>query len=275
VPTVSEIDVLAVVVPEVPVIVMVFVPVATVELALRVRTLVPLVGFVPKDPVTPVGSPATARFTLPVNPPTSVTVMVSVALPPCATDRLVGKADSVKPALGFTVSSMVVLAVVEPLVPMMVSVDILVAAVADAHTVIKLVAVVGLVPNVAVTPLGKPLTAKVTAPVKLPIGVNVTVVVPHPPTGTTKGGEIPMEKPEIGLTVRSMGVECISDPLFPVIVNGKLPAGVEEPVETDRVEVPELLIDEGLNAAVAPLGRPLTLRLTVPLNPFVAVTATA
>jgi hypothetical protein len=169
----------------------------------------------------------------------------------------------------------VVVAVVVPLVPLMVSVAIPVATLADAHTVIMLVVEVGLVPNVAVRPLGKPLADKVTAPLKLPIGVNVTVVVPHPPTGTTKGGEIPMEKPEIGLTVRAMGVECISEPLFPVIVNGKLPAGVEELVETDRVEVPEPLTDGGLNVAVAPLGSPFTLRLTVPLNPFVAVTVTA
>jgi hypothetical protein len=163
VPTVNEIEVLAVVVPEVPVIVMVFVPVAAVELALRVSTLVPLVGFVPNDPVTPVGSPATARFTLPVNPPTSVTVMVSVALPPCATDRLVGEADSVKPALGLTISAMVVLAVTVPAVPVTVTVADPVLAVLEAVSVRTLVDVVGLVPKAAVTPLGKPLRLKVTA----------------------------------------------------------------------------------------------------------------
>jgi hypothetical protein len=38
-------------------------------LAASVRTLVPLVGFVPHDAVTPAGSDdVTARFTLPVNP---------------------------------------------------------------------------------------------------------------------------------------------------------------------------------------------------------------
>ena len=40
------------------------------------------------------------------------------------------------------------------------------------------------------------------------------------------------------------------------------------------VEEPELITDEGLKLAVAPDGRPLTLKLVVPVNPFSAVTVT-
>ena len=80
--TVSVIVVLAVNVPDVPVIVTVAVPAVAVALAARVNTLLPVVGFVPKDAVTPLGKPDAARVTLPVNPPRSVTVIVSVAVLP-------------------------------------------------------------------------------------------------------------------------------------------------------------------------------------------------
>ena len=74
--------IVAVTVPEVPVIVTVAAPVVAVLLAVSVRTLVPVVGFVPNPAVTPLGSPDVTSVTLPVKPPTSVTVMVSVALLP-------------------------------------------------------------------------------------------------------------------------------------------------------------------------------------------------
>lgn len=78
--TVRETVVLALRLPDVPVMVTVDVPPAAALPAVRVSTLLPLVGFVPKIAVTPRGRPDTARATLPVNPPSSATVMVSVAL---------------------------------------------------------------------------------------------------------------------------------------------------------------------------------------------------
>jgi hypothetical protein len=56
------------------------VPTVAVALAVKVSTLVVVVGLVPYATVTPVGNPVAARVTLPVNPPVSVTVMVSVAV---------------------------------------------------------------------------------------------------------------------------------------------------------------------------------------------------
>ena len=79
--TVSARVVDAVRLPEVPVMVTVDVPAVAELLAFSVRTLDPVVGLVPKDAVTPVGKPEAARVTLPVNPPTSDTVIVSVPLP--------------------------------------------------------------------------------------------------------------------------------------------------------------------------------------------------
>ena len=88
--------VVAVRLPEVPVIVTVDVPVVAVALAVRVSTLVPVVGLVPKVAVTPLGKPDAASVTLPENPPTSVTEIVLVPLLPCVMVKLLGESDSVK-----------------------------------------------------------------------------------------------------------------------------------------------------------------------------------
>lgn len=71
-------------------------PVVAVLLAVRVNTLVPVVGLVPNAAVTPLGNPDAARVTLPVNPPMSVTLIVLVPLLPCVTVTLLGEAESVK-----------------------------------------------------------------------------------------------------------------------------------------------------------------------------------
>jgi hypothetical protein len=52
-------------------------------------------GLALKLAVTPAGRPDTENETLPVNPFTSVIVIVLVAWLPCATLKLVGLADSV------------------------------------------------------------------------------------------------------------------------------------------------------------------------------------
>lgn len=88
--------VVAVKLPDVPVMVTVAVPVVAVLLAVRVRVLVDVVGFVLNVAVTPLGKPDAASVTLPENPSTSVTVMVLVPLFPCVTVTLFGEAESVK-----------------------------------------------------------------------------------------------------------------------------------------------------------------------------------
>jgi hypothetical protein len=93
---VRAIVVVAVKLPDVPVMVTVAVPVVAVLLAVSVRTLEPVVGFVPNAAVTPLGKPDAARVTLPLNPLTSVTEIVLEPLLPCVTDRLLGEADRVK-----------------------------------------------------------------------------------------------------------------------------------------------------------------------------------
>jgi len=104
--TVNARVVVAVKLPEVPVMVTVADPVVAVLLAVSVSTLVPVVGFVPNAAVTPEGRPDAASVTLPLNPPTSVTVIVLVPLLPCAIDKLLGEAESVKLAVAAPASAL-------------------------------------------------------------------------------------------------------------------------------------------------------------------------
>jgi hypothetical protein len=62
----------------------------------------------------------------------------------------------------------------------------------------------------------------------------------------------------------------LREPLVPVIVSVELPIGVLVVVVTFIVALPEPVTEAGLNDADAPVGRPLTLRLTLPLKPFTA-----
>lgn len=162
--TVRERLVVAVREPEVPVIVIVDVPIAVAQLAASVSTLLPVVGLVPKTAVTPLGSPDAARVTLPVNGLTSVTVMVSVALVPSEIDNAVAEGLSVKlPGfLATTVRAMVVETDRQPDFPVIVTVATPAVAVLLAVKVRTLLAVVGLVPKDAVTPLGRPVAVSVT-----------------------------------------------------------------------------------------------------------------
>lgn len=61
-------------------------------------------------------------------------------------------------------------------------------------------------------------------------------------------------------------------PLVPVMVNVNVPLVLL--VTTVIVVEPGVLTVGGLKLAVAPLGSPLTLKLTGPVNPFVGVTVT-
>jgi hypothetical protein len=94
--TVSCSVVVAVRLPDVPVMVTVDVPVAAVELAVRVKVLVEVVGFGLNPAVTPLGRPEALKVTLPVNPFCGTTVMVLVPLPPFATLRALGVAVRLK-----------------------------------------------------------------------------------------------------------------------------------------------------------------------------------
>jgi hypothetical protein len=87
----------------------------------------------------------------------------------------------VKLAPVVTVSAMVVVSVSEPEVPVMVTVAAPAVALLLAVRVRTLVLVVGLVANVAVTPVGRPDAARVTLPLNGLTSVTVMVSVPLAP----------------------------------------------------------------------------------------------
>lgn len=174
--------------PETPVIVMVLVPVVAVLLAVNVRTLVELVGLVPKLAVTPLGRAEFDRVTDPVNPLLGVTVMVLLPLVPCFTVKLDGDADSEKfgAAGALTVKLIDVVWLRVPEVPVIVTVEVPVVAVLLALNVTTLEDVVGFVPKLAVTPAGSPDADKLTLPVNPPLGVTVMVELPLLPWVTLR-----------------------------------------------------------------------------------------
>lgn len=163
-------------------------PTVAVELAVKVKTLVDVVGLVPNEAVTPEGRAELESVTLPVKPPDGVTVIVLPPLVPCFTVKLLGEADSEKfgVATPFTVREIDVVWLNVPDVPVIVTDDVPVVAVELAVKVTTLVPVVGFVPKLAVTPLGRADVESDTLPVKPPDGVTVIVELPLLPCVTVK-----------------------------------------------------------------------------------------
>ena len=174
--------------PETPVIVIVEVPVVAVLLAVKVTTLVEVVGLVPNEAVTPEGRAEFERDTLPVKPPDGVTVIVELPLLPCVTLKLLGEADSEKfgVAVAFTVNEIDVVWLSVPDVPVIVTDDVPVVAVELAVKVTTLLPVVGFVPKLAETPDGRADVESDTLPVNPPDGVTVIVELPLLPCVTVK-----------------------------------------------------------------------------------------
>jgi len=61
---------------------------------------------------------------------------------------------------------------------------------------------------------------------------------------------------------------------MPLMVSVEVPAGVLAPVLMVRTDDPVPAMDGGLNVPEAPVGRPVTLKATIPLNPPDGETAT-
>ena len=170
--------VLSVVLPEVPVTVTVKAPVVAALLAVSVSTLELAEDVGLKAAVTPLGRPDAMNDTLPVNPPMSVTEIVSLPLVPCLTVKVDAEGLKLNPVviLALTVSATVVVAVVLPEVPVIVTVTgppVVAVLLAVSVSVLALVDDVGL--NEAVTPLGKPVAVNDTLPLKPFSGVTETV----------------------------------------------------------------------------------------------------
>ena len=151
--------------PAVPVTLRDTVPGAAVPLAVSVNVLVLVVLLGLKDADTPLGKPATDKFTLLLKPFCGATVMVLVPVPPCRTVNAAGRAESPKVGIGVTVRDRLVVLTKLPEVPIMVTLSVPAAAVLPAVNVSVLLPVVLLGLKDAVTPFGRPEAVKLTLPV--------------------------------------------------------------------------------------------------------------
>lgn len=163
--------------PDLPVMVMVKVPVVARLPALRVKVLAEAAGLGVKDAVAPLCKPEAERVTLPLKPFEGVMVTVVAACAPRAMLKLVGDAEREKVGAAVTVREMVVEAVKPDEAPVTVTVTVPVVAVPLAVRVRVLVLLVLAGLKDAVTPLGSPEADKLTAPLKPLSGLTVMLLV--------------------------------------------------------------------------------------------------
>jgi hypothetical protein len=146
-------------------------------------------------------------------------------------------------------------------------------AAALAVSVNVLAPVVGFGLNDAVTPLGNPDVDRLTLPLNPFCGVTVIVLVPLVPCVIVKlAGDDESVKSGVGIgfTVSETAVLFLTLPETPLIVTLVVP--VLAVLLAVSVNVLAPVVGFGLNDAVTPLGNPDVDRLTLPLNPFCAVT---
>jgi hypothetical protein len=153
-------------------------------------------------------------------------------------------------------------------VPVTVTVDVPVAAVALAVSVRALEEVAGFGLKEAVTPVGRPDAESVTFPPKPLIGVIVIVLEPLLPCTTVN--EVGFDDNEkffaAGVTVKLMVIVWVNVPEVPVTLTRVVPvAAVALAV---NVNVVAEVVPLGLNEAVTPLGNPETEKVTLPLKPL-------
>lgn len=100
--TVNETVVVSVVLPEVPVTMMSYVPAATVDdtVIVIVEVPVPVIETGLKLMVTPAGWPLADKEMAELNPPVAVLVTIDFPEPPTAMDIDAGDADKLKPGVG-------------------------------------------------------------------------------------------------------------------------------------------------------------------------------
>ena len=118
-----------------------------------------------------------------------------------------------------------------------------------------------------------PFTLKLTVPLNPLTGetVMVEVALPGDAAIDNKLGDAVRVKSGGGggaFTVRETPVLCTSMPLTALIVRLLVPVGVDEVVQTFKVELPAPVTEAGVKVAVAFDGTPLTLNDTVLLKPL-------
>lgn len=167
----------------------------------------------------------------------------------------------------------------DPEVPVMVTVLVPVVAELLAFNVNVLVVVPGLGLNDAVTPLGRPVAANVTLPVKPPDGVTVIFVVPLSDRSMVRlvGDADRVKLPDAAaVTVRDTVVVCVMLSPVPAMVMVYVPVVVVEATVKVTTELPEPGAAMGLvpKPTVTPVGWPLALKVMAESNPPETVVVT-
>src|SRR5580693_7365364 len=266
--------------PLVPVIVSVGLPIGVllVVVTVSVEDPAPVTDVGENNAVAPAGRPlVTLKLTAPLKPLCAPTLTVYVAVPPGFTENELGAPASVKFGGPVTFSVTVAVCVSEPLVPVIVSVGLPIGVLLVVVTVSveDPAPVTDVGENDAVAPVGSPLvTLKLTAPPNPFSTPRFTVYVVLPPAATVCVPGVADIVKSGANTVKATVAVCVTAPLVPVIVSVGLPAGVFPAVIIVKIELPGALREAGANVAVAPVGRPLALRLTDPVNPLMAPTLT-
>jgi len=130
--------------------------------------------------------------------------------------------------------------------------------------------------KLALTPAGKPLAWTATLPVKPPTNPTAREAVAVDPAVTLTDVGAVIVKSGLATTVTVMlalAVEALVVPvpvLVPVMVTVAGPTAALPAAVRVRVLPAEPVTMEGLKLAVTPVGRPLALRVTAPLNPLTA-----
>ena len=229
-----------------------------------------------KAAVTPAGRPETVRLTLPVKASFAATFTDAVAEPPTASATDAGLALTVKP-VAVTLRPIGSVPVSPSPVPVRVKLEepTLAQAAAVSVSVELPPAATAVGANAAVTPMGRPDTASVTLPAKLPIAETVTVVFADAPLAIPIDMGVALRvKPGGVVTFRLSGTAACRLPLEPVRVRLEEARLAEAAAVTISAAVPPAATDAGANAAVTPAGRPETASVTLPVKPLIAATCT-
>lgn len=218
--TVRVMEVVALSVPEAPVMVIGYAPGTVDDATAKVATLEVVDEDGLNEAVTPVGMPDAAKVTLPANGLTSAIVMVSVPLAPAVTEIAVAEGASVKPPAAGTLSVMEVFATRVPEVPVIV-IGYVPGAVDDATATVATVEVVDEV-GLNVTPEGRPEAENVTLPVNGLISVTLIVSVPLAPGAIDRAvaDALSAKPPAAGTVSVIVVVAGVSEPEVPVMVIG-------------------------------------------------------
>jgi hypothetical protein len=275
--TVRETVVVSAVLPEVPITVMLYVPVTVDEptVIVMVEVPAPVIEVGLKLTVTPVGWPVADKVMAELKPPVAALLIVEPPELPCATETEAGAALMVKlGVVPVTVRETVVVSVVLPEVP--VTEMPYVPVTADEATAIVMVEVpapvieVGL--KLTVTPVGWPVADKVMAELKPPVAALLIVELPELPcaTETDAGAALMVKLGVVPVTVRETVVVSLLLPEVPVTVMPYVPVTVDEPTFIVMVEVPAPVIEVGLKLTVTPVGWPVADKAMAELKPPVA-----